>query len=305
MPVTFRCYRMLTDFDRVHQYLADVYDPKMLNGYLLPQLFEYSHTHAMFNQSLTHRFGIWESDGDLVGFACYDMYPGECFISVRPGYESLLPDIVRYAEYRRSRSRALFVRPPSPLGSPETGKQALLASLGYAKQQSTPVTIFPYDKPFPDVPLPEGFTIVSLAEENDPKRASECLWYGFDHGPGPDPDDNADARLMAQGAPNFRPDLTTVIKAPGGEYACFAGMWLDDQNHYAYLEPLATLPQYRRMGLATIAVVEGMKKSKRLGATYCFGGAGPFYDDLGFETVANRELWQREWRADPAVGGAG
>ena len=78
--------------------------------------------------------------------------------------------------------------------------------------------------------------------------------------------------MLAQSGPNFRPDLTTVIKAPNGDYACFAGMWLDKKNEYAYLEPLAAVPEYRRMGLATVALTEGMKKTKALGAKYCFGG---------------------------------
>ena len=29
-----------------------------------------------------------------------------------------------------------------------------------------------------------------------------------------------------------------------------AGMWFDEQNKYAYLEPLATVPEHRRKGLA-------------------------------------------------------
>jgi len=39
--------------------------------------------------------------------------------------------------------------------------------------------------------------------------------------------------------------LTTQTK-----YACFSGMWYDEQNKYAYLEPLATVPKYRGLGLA-------------------------------------------------------
>jgi predicted N-acetyltransferase YhbS len=102
--------------------------------------------------------------------------------------------------------------------------------------------------------------------------------------------------MLMQSGPNFRKDLTTIIKAPNGEYACFAGMWIDEQNKYAYLEPLATVPKYRRMGLATIALARGMKKTKELGAKYCFGGTGEFYHSIGFNIIANRELWKKEWQ---------
>jgi predicted N-acetyltransferase YhbS len=99
-----------------------------------------------------------------------------------------------------------------------------------------------------------------------------------------------------QSGPHFRKDLTTVIKAPNGDYACFAGMWLDETCRYAYLEPLATVPAYRRLGLATVALTAGMKKTQALGATYCFGGEREFYTALGFEADCQRELWTRTWR---------
>jgi predicted N-acetyltransferase YhbS len=73
-------------------------------------------------------------------------------------------------------------------------------------------------------------------------------------------------------------------------------MWLDEQNKYAYLEPLATIPKYRHMGLATIALTEAMKKTKALGAKYCFGGGGEFYTDIGFDAIMNRELWKKNGR---------
>jgi hypothetical protein len=168
MSVKFRRYKLLVDFDRVNRYLADVYNMETLNGYLLPQYFEYAHTHTLFNYKLAHRFGLWE-------------------------------------------------------------------------------------------------------DENDLKKINDCLWFGFDHGPEPDPDNDIDDRMLMQSAPNFRKDLTTVIKAPNDEYACFAGMWIDNQNNYAYLEPLATVPKYRRMGLAAVAVVEGMKKTKKLGQNTVLG----------------------------------
>ena len=68
--------------------------------------------------------------------------------------------------------------------------------------------------------------------------------------------------MLMQSGPNFRRDLTTVIKTPNGEYACYAGMWIDEKNMYAYLEPLATVTEYPRLGLATIALTVGMKKTK-------------------------------------------
>ena len=295
MSVKFRRYKLLADFYKVNKYLADVFNMETLNGYLLPQYFEYAHTHPLFNFKSAHRFGLWEAENELIGIACYDMYPGECFISVKNSFNSLLPEMIYYSEKYLSENNNGKTTLAVSIINKEIEKKELLEKSGYTKVHSTPVNIFSYDNPFPCKILPEGFSAISLEDENDFKKINDCLWYGFDHGPEPDPDNDIDSRILAQSGPNFRKDLTTIIKSPNGEYACFAGMWLDKQNNYAYLEPLATVPKYRRMGLATAALVEGMKKTKELGAKYCFGGTGDFYKSIGFKAIANRELWKKEW----------
>ncbi len=294
MGIKRRRYRLLSDFEKVSRYLDEVYDPVTLNGYLLRPFFEYAHTHPYFQHKFTHRFGIWEDDGRIVGFACYEMALGDCLISVREGYNSLIPGILDYAEkelsVKNSDNKSIL---KVWTVDRETEKCDLLEKRGYEKASAESVTIFPYDKDFPTVSLPKGFSIISLEDENDLMKIDACLWKGFNHGP--DPDYDIDGRLLMQSAPNFSKALTTVIKSPDGQYACFAGMWMNEKNKYAYLEPLACVPEHRRKGLATAALVEGMKKTKAMGAEYCFGGVVPFYEAIGFETICHRELWKKEW----------
>lgn len=284
-----RRYKLLDDFKMVSQFLDDIYNLETLNSYMLQQFFEYAHTHPYFDHQLTHRFGLWEKEDELVGLACYEMGLGECFLSVRDGHNNLLPEMLEYAEKELSKlkddKRELNVW----ITSKEKVKKDLLQRNGYKKVHTEAITIFSYDIDFVEVELPKGYSIISLEEENDIKKIHTCLWKGFDHGPNPDND--YDGRLLMQSGPNFRKDLATIIKAPNGDYACYAGMWFDKQNEYAYLEPLATVPEHRRKGLGTIALTEAMKKTKTLGAKYCFGGAVDFYEAIGFETVCLREKW--------------
>ncbi|MCL2064232.1 MAG: GNAT family N-acetyltransferase [Candidatus Cloacimonetes bacterium] len=289
MGITQRQYKLLGDFNKVLDYLTDVYNIETLNSYLLPQFFEYAHTHPLFNHKLTHRFGIWENNNDIVGLACYEMDIGECFVSIKKGYEALLPEMIKYSEENMSFDNKISFW----IIDKEIEKKELLEKMSYKRIHAEPVTIFQYDQPFPEKRLPKGFSVITLEDENDFRKINDCLWYGFDHGPEPDPDQDIDCRMLMQSGPNFRKDLTTIIKAPNGEYACFAGMWIDTVNNYAYLEPLATVPEYRGLGLATVAVVEGMKKTKALGAKYCFGGVSDFYQYLGFKTISHRELWKK------------
>jgi GNAT superfamily N-acetyltransferase len=224
---------------------------------------------------------------------------GECFICTKKGYDMLWSEMIEYSEYNLSKKMDNKNTLSIWVAEKEERKKEIFAKKGYKINEKSPVNIFTYNKPFPNRILPKGFSVISLNDENDIKRVHACLWKGFDRGPDVKNDlgdmYNIDGRILMHSGPTFRKDLTTIIKDSKGEYVCYAGMRIDDRNNYAYLEPLATVPEYRRMGLATIALTEAMKKTKSLGAKYCFGGGGDFYFSIGFETLTNIEIWKKEW----------
>jgi GNAT superfamily N-acetyltransferase len=173
----------------------------------------------------------------------------------------------------------------------EAKKQELLRSRGYQLNWQEPIKIFRYENAFASRQLPEGFRLISGDDPGvDYGKLAECFWRGFDHDEVPPPI-NTDGNVKVANAPHYHKCLSRFVIAPSGEYACALGMWLDETNRYAYLEPLATVPKYRRLGLATIALTDSMKKTKELGAKYCFGGGREFYTDIGFEQIGARELW--------------
>jgi GNAT superfamily N-acetyltransferase len=293
MSVIRRRYRLLADFEEVSEFLRRHTVRYGRNGITVQPYWEYGQTHPAFQYQYAHRIGLWEDDGELVGVVFYESGLGECVVNAAPGYEKLWPEMVQYAEDELSclssgRHRLLIWAM-----RPQTAFRNLLIDRQYRVIDSEPITVFEYAKGFRDVPVPEGFSVISLEDENDPAKINACLWKGFNHGP--KPDDDLDCRLQMQSGPHFRKDLATIVKAPDGQYAVYAGMWLDGRNDYAYLEPLATIPEYRRMGLATLALTEAMKKTQKYGATYCFGGSREFYFAIGFEEVFRRETWLKEW----------
>lgn len=293
MSIIQRRYKLLSDFERVNEFLRHNFVKYQQNGNMQQAFWEYAHTHPCFNHKLTHRFGIWEENGQIVAVASYEMDLGTCFLNAKMGYEHLKPCLIDYAENElhamNENQKVLNIW----VFDYENRLKEVLLQKGYKHEKSTPITVFKYEKGFPERTLPEGFSIISLEDETDFRKINEVLWRGFDHGD--EPDNDLDGRMLMQSGPNFRKDLTTIIKAPNGDYACFAGMWLDGINDYAYLEPLATDPRYRRMGLATIALTEAMKRTIRFGATYCFGGSREFYHAIGFETVCHHEKWSKRW----------
>lgn len=294
MDITQRRYKILSDFEKVSQLLRNNFVKYQKNGNMCQPRWEYLHMHPWFNFKLAHRFGVWEKGDEIVAVACYETDLGDCFLITKIGYEFLRKEMVDYAEQelfkindKQKRELNIWVY------DYETDVNEYLKKKNYIIKHSEPTKIYEYKKGFITKALPSGFSVVSLEDECDIKKINSVIWKGFNHGDTPDND--LDSRLHSQSAPNFRKDLTIVVKAPDGEYACFCGMWLDGVNDFAYLEPLATIPQYRGMGLATVALMESMKRTQKFGATYCFGGENEFYSKIGFEQIHYYQQWNKVW----------
>ena len=291
MNVTQRRYDILSDFHTAYRFLEETYDSETLNSYLLPQYWEYAHHLQWFDYIRAHRIGLWEDGGKLVGIAAYEMEIGKAHLHTSPEYRHLLPELLDWAE----KEIAVTKDGRQSLGvwitSKETAKRELLGERGYKSVYIEPVKIFRYENPFADRRLPDGFSLISGVGADYAKLA-ECFWRGFDHDEAP-PEANIDGNVKVANAPHADKTLMTIVVAPNGEYACALGMWFDKRNKYAYLEPLATVPKYRRMGLAAVALTEAMKKTKALGAEYCFGGGREFYTAIGFEHICDREIWEK------------
>ena len=66
--------------------------------------------------------------------------------------------------------------------------------------------------------------------------------------------------------------LDIVAVAPTGEIASFCTMWYDDVTRTAYIEPVATVPEHLRRGLARANIMEGLRRLQRMGALRAFVG---------------------------------
>ncbi|HBY08981.1 MAG TPA: hypothetical protein DEH22_14835 [Chloroflexi bacterium] len=141
--------------------------------------------------------------------------------------------------------------------------------------------------------LPEGFKLTSLAENCDWAKVHRALWRGFNHEGEPSMTEAEleDRRRMFD-TPKACRDLKIAVEAPNGEFVAFCGMFYEPANRYAYVEPVATDPDYRRLGLGKAAVLEGMRRCAELGATVAYVGSNePFYLSFGFEVIYTSECW--------------
>ena len=293
MTIISRNYRLLQDFDAVSRFLTAEYKKSGWGQCMLQPRFEYAHTHPAFNYNRAHRFKLWQDDDEIVALICFEGDLGEALISAAHGYEFLYDEMLTYAEKELAKVENGQHSLEVSANDTQTALRRVLETRGYTPRWSHPILHYDYAKGFLQRELPKGFTLHTLQEEDDFRKIHTCLWKGFDHSD--EPDDDWDCRRQMQSGPHFRQDLTFVIVAPDGEYACFAGMWLDQDNDYAYLEPLATVPEHRRKGLATVILMEAMKRTQAFGATYCIGGSREFYEAIGFERRGTDSGWYKTW----------
>ncbi|MNI93404.1 hypothetical protein D3C73_1513510 [compost metagenome] len=72
-------------------------------------------------------------------------------------------------------------------------------------------------------------------------------------------------------------------------------MWYDPEAGFALIEPVATDPDYRRMGLGKAAVLEGINRVGILGAKIALvGSSQQFYYSIGLRPYAVSTIWRKK-----------
>lgn len=94
-------------------------------------------------------------------------------------------------------------------------------------------------------------------------------------------------------APHRTSDFDVVIVDDKGKYACYAMMWMVPENRLAYLEPLSTVPEHRKKGLAAAALSELVRRTAPLGATHMTGGGNEFYFKIGYDPIITATNWKK------------
>lgn len=253
-------------------------------------------THGWLDHAAIGKIGVWEDAGEVVGVATFDTQPGEGFICVLPGYEELRSEMVRYAATnlrKDGKFRLLILDTDTPF-------QKLAAEEGYI---ATPDKEFDavFDIQDPNeihYSLPEGFRVVGMDEGFDVEQYGQVLWKGFNHEQnGEGPLDLSESKKKQLQDEMFRPcvnlHLKIAVLAPNGDYASYCGMWQDDASPDALVEPVATVPAYRGLGLGKAAVLEGVRRCGQLGSRRALvGSRQQFYYSIGFRPLNTYTWWK-------------
>ena len=98
--------------------------------------------------------------------------------------------------------------------------------------------------------------------------------------------------------PDYRPDLDIYVLSPMDEVASFATMWFDQHNRIGILEPVGTIPEYRKLGLGRACILQLIRQVQEEGGVKVYvGSTQDFYLRIGFRPRDMYAVWVKEVRS--------
>jgi GNAT superfamily N-acetyltransferase len=294
MPVVSRGYDAELDFQRVMGFLRDSFaETGSLHNWLPPR-FENSRAEVAAGTRL------WEEVGGpeprIVAVANPEvrfLY----FIQMDPDYTYLEGEVVRwivdYCASQKASDEGLKISVVALEGNP--AREAALGEHGFERGQVYGILrLRAVDTPIPDFRSPEGYVIRSVQPEEDFDRIAAAIRVVFGHGAW----FTGEMLEELSRASFYRGDLDLVAVAPNGDIASFCTFRMDPSSRATELEPMGTLPDYRRMGLAKALLVEGFRRLVRYDPTLLYiGGAADtpeanrLYEVTGFTERYDYYFW--------------
>lgn len=305
--ITTKQFQLLSDNQLVWELLTESYAE---NKTAAP-FFEYALTSTWLDKRYLYLNRLWLDGDKAVGFVFYEAPCTDIYFCLRHGYEELADELTAYAgKYMpgNDKEKKLIFHPEQKALMEAARKR------GYRRSFVSEDYVIDFATAALDYPLPDGFHFVEPADA-DPVKLAVCMWKGFDHeDKGPfenwEAEDSGTAwnpQKAYQGVisdimappPHATYAYNVIIADEKEEYVCFSGMWWVPENQLAYMEPLCTVPECRRRGLASAALSKHYNRMKELGAECMTGGGNDFYRRIGY----NRGVKTYGWIKSEKTGG--
>ncbi len=236
------------------------------------------------------KMGIWSHGGKIVALTSYESTAWDVYYAIDPDYAFLKEQVLEHIHRKMQGPEG--VRVPIPDNDREA--KMIAEKIGFvpgkAKEYNAVIDI---DDQFV-CELPRGFSTTNLEERFDLCEYNRILHRGFNH-PGPETNsyENIASRLKSLSGPDVILKLNTAVVSPERHFVSYCGIWYKPGTKYALVEPVATDPEYRQMGLGKAAVLSALAKCGQLGAAKAFvGSRQDFYYHIGFMPYSESTFWE-------------
>jgi mycothiol synthase len=234
---------------------------------------------------------LWERDSTLHGFAWFES-PHSVALFVHPtlrGRGTLEAPMIAWAsDLARASQTGGDARLWTTALESDTAYITYLIAHGWERDDLYSLRMVrSLDGTLPPPQAPEGWTIRSVGGEDEWPRRVELhreVWQPSNL--------TLEKYQRLRSSSVYTSDLDLVAVAHDGTFASYAGGWLDALNGTGLFEPVGTLVDYRRQGLSTAVLREGLRRMQARGAHTAWISTGPkntqaasLYQALGFEII--------------------
>ncbi|MFW9929797.1 MAG: GNAT family N-acetyltransferase, partial [Candidatus Thorarchaeota archaeon] len=152
-----------------------------------------------------------------------------------------------------------------------TALERILKSYGFEKDSDYGFfRIRDLNKPVHNYIIPEGFKIRSIKGKSEYGDYARAIREVFGHGEW----FNAGVVEELDSNSYYNQDLDLIVEAPNGDIASFCTFRMDPITRITELEPMGTVPRYRKLGLGLAILGEGFKKLEKYDPSLLYiGGA--------------------------------
>jgi len=248
---------------------------------------------------------LWEAGREVVAWGWVSL-PGELALLVDPARPELASEVLGWFEDTATAAELTVT-----VLDAEKHVIAALERCGYALPESSVCQTY-MSRLLEDLPapvVPGGFTVRPVGADDLAQRVAvhRAVWH-------PSRVTEPSYRNVMRAWP-YRDRLDWIVEAPDGRFAAQCLIWLDEHNAVGELEPVGTLPEFRRLGLARAVCLTALHAAREAGAreavVYPVIGhpkspaALPLYRDLGFRPYARTLTFTRtHGRIPPSSGSA-
>ncbi len=250
--------------------------------------------------NLATNVGIWTDDDGRITGVLIPEYPGGVFLQSQRGDVELQREMLSWALAGQSQSadngaqwlEVWIEETDLPLAD-------VARSLGFVPTSHHQIRRHQVLEPMPATlpALPEGYSVRGIESEADYSRMAALLNAAF----GRDFHSESEYRNFATLSPSYRGELEIVVVAPDGSFAAHAGFTAHPTESFVVVEPVCTHPDHQNLGLARVAMTEGLNRCRAIGirdafieAWYSNPVSNHVYQQMGFVTPVSEYIWRRE-----------
>jgi mycothiol synthase len=258
-PITSQIYEDDKDFQIILDLTSRVRPSQYINDY--PGKVDLEEKIASATARANTR--LWFDDGQPIAWACVDEYNNLLWEVDHQYEEPIGAEIVEWGESCIRKKLANGEIPTLDTNCREdyTARISFLQRHDFQQTGDTNVAMTRLlSKPISEPELPRDFVIrpIKGTEEAEAVATMHRAAFGTEYM-------TTENRLMIMNTSGYDPTLDMLAIAPNGDIAAYCSCSVNDQTRIGMTDPVATHPNYQRMGLSRALLLTGIRLLKERG----------------------------------------